>query len=141
MIILPFKADHFWNIKVQKAQAYINKYVTQEALVDLEKDNSFTCFKDDKIIACFGWFKIYPTRGVLWSYLSEYANKNLVEGTRIARKLINDLPFKRLEIEVDCEFEQGHRWARMLGFELETERSKSYRIDGNDSSIYVRIRQ
>ena len=40
---------------------------------------------------------------------------------------------------VDCEFEQGHRWAKMLGFTMEAERMRAYRPDGGDVALYARV--
>ena len=139
MNIIPFKAEHFWGIDVQPAQAYVASRVSPEHVASLEEQCSFTVVVDGSPLVCFGWVQIHPTRALLWTYISARAGKHFVGITRIANKLIRDLKFKRLEMEVDCEFEQGHRWARMLGFELEAERLRGHRMDGGDSAIYARI--
>jgi hypothetical protein len=140
MNVVPYKAEHFWAIVPQPAQAYLADYVTPQHIESLEKECSFTVMADGSPVVCFGWLALYPTRALLWTYISTTAGKHFVGITRIANRLIRDLKFKRLEIEVDCEFEQGHRWARMLGFELEAERLRGHRMDGGDSAIYARIR-
>lgn len=140
MKVIPFSADHFWAIDIQPAQAYVRDYVAHEDLKALEAQNSFTCAKGDKVLACFGWVPLYPTRASLWALISGTSGPHFVGMTRIAKQLTEELDFKRLEMEVDCEFEQGHRWARMLGFKLEAERLRGFRIDGGDSAVYARVR-
>lgn len=139
MNVIPFRAEHFWAIDVQPAQAYVRDYVTETEIKQLETMNSFTCVVGDKPIACFGWVPIYVTRASVWAFISATSGPHFVGMTRIAKRLIDGLAFKRLEMEVDCEFEQGHRWAKMLGFTLEAERLRGFRLDGGDSAVYARI--
>ena len=141
MNVIPFRAEHFWAIDVQPAQAYVRNYVTENAIKALETQNAFTCVEGDKLLACFGWVPLYPTRASLWAIISESAGPHFVGVTRIAKRLVDGLAFRRLEMEVDCEFEQGHRWAKMLGFTLEAERLRGFRMDGGDSAIYARVLQ
>lgn len=140
MIVVPFRAEHFSAIDVQPSQAYVRDYISNADVKGLEEQNSFTCMEGDKVLACFGWVPVYPTRAVLWAIISADAGPHFVGVTRIAKRLVNCLDFRRIEMEVDYEFEQGHRWARMLGFTLEVERLRCARIDGGDNSIYVRFK-
>lgn len=140
MIVVPFRAEHYNTIDAQPSQAYIRDYLSEDVVKALETKNSFTCMEGDKVLACFGWTPLYPTRAVVWAFISASAGPHFVGVTRIAKRLVDGLAFRRLEMEVDCEFEQGHRWAKMLGFTLEVERLRGARIDGGDNSIYVRFR-
>lgn len=45
----------------------------------------------------------------------------------------------RLEISVRCDFVLGHKWAKMLGFRVETERMVRFGPEGEDHTGYVRI--
>lgn len=45
----------------------------------------------------------------------------------------------RLEISVRCDFALGHKWAKMLGFRVETERMERFGPEGEDHTGYVRI--
>lgn len=140
MIVIPFRVDHFRAIDIQPAQARVRDMVRADDLAALEAGASYTCMHNRAVLACFGWIEIYPHRGSLWALLSASCGRHMTGMTRIAKRLIESAPFRRLEIDVDCEFEQGHRWARMLGFSLEAERLRGYRMDGGDSAIYARIR-
>lgn len=139
MKVIPFRAEHFWAIDVQPSQAHVRDYVIEDDIKRLETLNSFTCVEGDKLLACFGWVPIYPTRASVWAFISATSGPHFVGMTRIAKRLVDGLAFKRLEMEVDCEFEQGHRWAKMLGFSLEAERLRGFRMDGGDSAVYARV--
>lgn len=141
MIVVPFRAEHFWAMDVQPSQAYVRDYVTPDQITALEQQNSFTAMDGDKPLMCFGWVPLYATRASLWALISASAGPHFVGLTRIGKNLANSLTFKRLEFEVDCEFEQGHRWAKMLGFKLEAERLRGFRMDGGDSAVYARVLQ
>lgn len=140
MNVVPFQTEHLWAIDAQPSQEYVLRAVTPEYIKPLEEQNAFTCMHENKVLACFGWVEIYSTRAALWALISASSGKHFVAMTRIAKRLVDSLPHKRLEMEVDCEFEQGHRWARILGFTLDVPRLRAYRLDGGDSAIYARIR-
>ena len=139
--VIPFEAKHFYDIDVQPAQAYVREYVSREHIESLEKLNSYTAVTDDgKLLMCFGFVEIFPSRALMWGFLSATSGAHMTAMTRIGKYLLEQIPHRRVEIEVDCEFEQGHRWARILGFELEIMRLKCFRLDGGDSALYSVVR-
>lgn len=140
MRIAAFKAEDFHAMELQPAQAWVHAHVTPEQIKRVEGPNSWTGWVGDQVVWCFGWFEIYPTRAVVWALISAQAGPHFAAIHRFGRALVDSLPHKRLETEVDWDFEQGHRWMRMLGFELESPRRRAHRADGGDSAVYVRIR-
>jgi hypothetical protein len=139
--VIPFEAKHFYEIDVQPAQAYVRDYVTPEHIKSLEGLNSYAAIDENgKLLMCFGFIEIFPTRALMWGFLSATCGNHMTALTRIGKRLLEALPHNRVEIEVDCEFEQGHRWARVLGFELEIMRLKCWRLDGGDSALYSMVR-
>lgn len=138
--IIPFKEEHFWAIDVQPAQAYVRQYAEPGSIKHLEDLDSFTIVTGEKLLACVGWINIYPTRALMWGFLSATSGPWMHGITKVAHRMIEGLPHKRVEIEVDCEFEEGHRWARIMGFKKEVERLKCYRMDGGDSTLYSLVR-
>lgn len=139
MKVVPFKAEHFWSLDVQPAQAYVRNHVTPDSIKALEAMQSFTCIAGEQILACFGWVDLYAHRATVWAYISRHSGPHFLGMTRIAKRLVEGLPHLRVEMEVDCEFEQGHRWARMLGFTMEAPRLRGLRMDGGDSALYARF--
>jgi hypothetical protein len=140
MIVVPFKAEHYWALEPQEAQKHMRDYADKEGVKTIEQSNAYTILDGDRVIACYGWIDIYPTRALCWAYLSKHVGPHLTGVTKILHRILKVLPHKRLEMEVNCEFEQGHRWAKLLGFTMEAERLRGYRIDGGDSAIYARVR-
>lgn len=141
MKVVPFQAEHFWRMDVQPAQKHVRSRVTPEEIAALEKQDAFTALVGDNPVMCFGWVPVYEHRALLWALIAADAGPHFVGLTRIAKGVVKDLAFRRLEMEVDWEFEQAHRWAKMLGFTMEAERLRGYRMDGGDTSIYARVAQ
>jgi len=139
MIVVPFKQEHYWAIDIQDAQADARQLTKPDDVAGLEHVSTYTVFEGDKIAAVFGWIEIYQTRALMWALISKTAGPHMMGLTRIAKRLLNGLPYRRIEIEVDCDFEQGHRWAQIMGFELEVPRLRAYGINGGDCALYSRI--
>lgn len=139
MEVVPFKSEHFYAIEPQVAQNYVRELVSKAHVKALEQGGSFTCMHEGKPVCCHGWMEVFPHRAIAWAYLDKSAGKHLAKITRIGRAMMEGLKYNRIEMEVDCEFEAGHRWAKMLGFQKEVDRMVGYRLDGGDSSIYTRM--
>lgn len=138
MIVVPFKAQHFQSIELQDAQLRLRGAFSDEVLCAAEMLPSNTVLINDTVIAIFGVWEKAVDVAIIWVILSKYAGKHMVALTKGARKFLAQLPYKRIEADVDCEFMQGHRWAKMTGFALETERVRAGRLDGGYSAIYAR---
>ena len=140
MGIITFDRSHFYEIFPQIAQANVPGYITDETWANLPKDTSFSYEHGGERLAVGGWIEITPYRALLWAYLHKDIKHKLTFVHKEACCTIACLPYRRLELEVDRTFEQGHRWAKLLGFEVETERARYYRPDGKDATIYVRYK-
>ena len=140
MHTVPFQAEHFWAIEPQPAQSYLRDRVSPEHVKSLERTQAFTGVVDGRPVWCFGWAELYKTRALMWAYMAKDAGKYFYSIHKHSKRLVDSLPHRRIEIEVDFEFVEGHRWASMLGFSLECPRVRCHRIDGGDSSLYSRVR-
>lgn len=140
MIVIPFRAEHFASLDIQPAQAHVRDFVNAGELASIEDQNAFTCLHDGRALACFGYVEIYPHRAQIWGLLAASCGRHMTGVTRVARRFIASLPHRRIEMDVDTEFDAGHRWARMLGFQLEAPRLRRYGMNGGDTAIYARIR-
>lgn len=141
MVILPFTAEHFHAMKPQAAQMRAKPLWGDAQLRGLEQLPSYTVMNSGQVLMLFGHVAFHDQRALVWSILSEDAGGHMISVHRIGQRFVDSLPYRRIEMEVDCEFEQAHRWARMLGFSLEVPRLRCHREDGGDTSIYARIRQ
>lgn len=87
--------------------------------------------------ACGGLFLQWEGRAIAWAFLA--ADAPMLAATREAARVLDGCGFRRVECWVEVDFEAGHRWARMLGFEREG-LMRSFSPDGRDHILYARIR-
>lgn len=140
MIVVPYVADHLWELDQLEGGAFIGKCVTPADAKALEGPHAFTGLHDGKVIAVAGLADVWPGRALLWSYMGGHAGPHMVAIHKVALRMIAAYEGARIEADVDVDFKPGHRWIKMLGFELETARMRKYRPDGGDMAKYVRIR-
>ena len=139
MIIVPYKAEHLISVVAQESQAYLSRWITPEQSRALEGPYAFSAIDGDKVLGCAGVVEHWPGRGLAWAYLDKDIGRNMVGVHRAVKRFFEVCPVRRIEAAVDVNFDAGHRWVQMLGFELETVRMKAYRPDGGDCAMYVRI--
>lgn len=137
--IVQFKADHLKEIKVQKAQMFLSEFVTYEQGLDLERSISFTALKDGKPVGAAGIVEQWGGRSTAWAFLSDVGPATFLAIHRAVKTYLDFCHIRRVEMTVACDFPEGHRWAKMLGFTLEAERMRSYDPNGADHSLYARV--
>lgn len=135
-----YKAEHLLALSLQEAQASAKKNITPENAKALEETTAFTAMADGKPLACAGIVQHWGGRYEVWSYLSLGVNPALFRKLHLAAKQVLSVhKGRRLEMYVDPNFMNAHRWAKALGFKLETPRLEKYWPDGRDAALYVRI--
>jgi hypothetical protein len=141
MNIVPFKAEHLYQIEVQNAQADLKTILPPGAARVLEGTEAFTALDDDgRVLGCAGVQALWPGRDLAWAYISRHAGPHMAGITRAVRRFLDLRGARRTEMAVDCGFAAGHRWAKLLGFRLEIERMEGYLPDGGAAAQYVRVR-
>jgi ribosomal protein S18 acetylase RimI-like enzyme len=142
MNVISYTAEHLHQVDLQGAQAYLSDWVTPDMAAALENETwSFTAMQDNGVpLGCAGVLNMWQGRGIAWAYLSKYAaEEKFLQVHRAVLRFLDAFYLQRIEMTVDCEFEQGHRWAKMLGFTMEAERMRAYRPDGGDVALYARV--
>jgi hypothetical protein len=94
-------------------------------------------------VRCVGVAGILPVnkfRAIAWSLLGSNAGPYLTHITKRVRLAIDSHPCRRIEMTVKCDFEQGHRWARLLGMTCEAERMVSHGVFGEDEALYAKVK-
>ena len=137
--VIPFKAAHLGAIQLQAAQMYLSEWVTVEQGEALEQSPSYTAMLDDVPIGAAGVIPIWDGRSMAWSFISDTGPQLFLKCHRATKKFLDDCAVKRIEMTVDCDHIAAHRWAKMLGFEMEAERMKAYAPDGHDCALYARV--
>ena len=141
MEVIPYKAEHMDRLDLQEAQRYLAVYLDTALRKSLEGDFSFTVMDGDEVLCCAGLVAQWENRGLVWAYISETIGPGrFTVMHRHMMRLLDSMPFDRIEASVDVDFEKGHRWVRALGFTLEAPLMRRYRPDGGDSALYARVR-
>jgi hypothetical protein len=140
MIVVPFRAEHLFLMEAQDAQQDEVANVPLEYAKQMESIASFTAMQDGEVLGCAGVFPFHDNRALCWTYISKNAGKHFVQIHRRVKAFLDAVEYNRLEMDVAFEFQEGHRWAKLLGFEVETPCMKKYFVHGGDATRYVRIR-
>lgn len=137
MMLRPFHPCDLRRIELQRAQHnfYTNAPPDYGDRV-LRGGAAHTVTHRGQLIACVGVLDTGDRHmGHVWLFLSKHASNHMVALTRMARRYF-DVTAKRL-LTATCEgqFEAGHRWLRLLGFEYVCD-LPGYGLDGSDHVLY-----
>lgn len=136
--VVPFRRWHLaWLLEAGEAAGGQMQFDIDTVTV-LERSNSWTVVVDGDPMACGGLLMQWPGRHYAWTYLNAKAGPHMGFVTRAVQEKMAQVE-GRIEATVRCDFEKGHRWMRLLGFEVETERMKAYGPAGEDHTAYVRF--
>ena len=139
MVIVPFQADHFFQVTAQKGDVFVGDLVSVESVAELERHVAFSVLEEGSVLGCAGVISPWPGRGMMWALFSEEIGRCWVGVHWFARRFIRDCGVRRLEATVAVEFQNGHRWVRQLGFTREIERMEGYLPTGGAASLYSRV--
>ena len=109
-----------------------------EVLMVLEKENSWTLVIDGDPVACGGTMRQWKGRHTAWMYLNFNTRRHMLAITRAVSDKLDQVG-GRIEITVRRDFVVGHRWAKMLGFDVETPVLEAYGPEGEDHVGYVKF--
>lgn len=136
MIVSKFEPDHFDQINLQSNQRWAYGFVKPEDLKGLAEFDAFSAVIDNTVVACAGVVPMHRHRGHCWALLGEGLGIKLLLVHRAIYRYLEICPYRRIETSVECDHEEGHRWARALGFVCEAERLKEYGENGADHAMY-----
>lgn len=137
--VVPFKAEHMDNMLAAEPGEIPEEMQNREFYAALESQpNSWTLLREGEPLWCGGTIEQWPGRHLGWSYVSQNAGPAMRRITREAVRVLDRAP-GRTEITVKADFVEGHRWAQLLGFEIETPLLRAYAPDGSDHVGYVRF--
>lgn len=136
---VPFKAEHVYEIEPQDAQANVPP-MSLEQLHALEGAYAVTLLEGGKPLICCGAAEVWNGRALVWSLLDSRVDAKLFPKIfTLARAFIESLPFNRLEATVECNFENGHRLVRALGFDCQAPVMEDF-YAGRSHALYARVK-
>jgi RimJ/RimL family protein N-acetyltransferase len=141
MIVRPWTIGDTERLHMQPAQEYLGRIV--DVCADFTELSSqglaWTAEHDGGVIAFAGIEPQWQNRATAFALLSESAGSHFPAIHKAVLRFLNWAPYRRIEATVDVGFTQGHRWIKMLGFEVEGY-MRAYRPDGADMLLYARVR-
>lgn len=99
---------------------------------------SFTVTDGPDIIAVIGLIRQWDGCERAYALLSDKAGPSMLSITRQVRAYLEKCTVRRVEAAVQRNFEAGHRWARLLGFQPEGWMRKYW--NDEDAMLYARVR-
>lgn len=137
--VVPFKQHHYLWLREGNPTADGGMFVpTVETLAQIEGQNSWTGVIDGEPVACAGTIFQWPGRHTAWAYMGRNTGPHM---RWITKAVLNNLAVVkgRIELTVRADFPMGQRWARMLGFEVETPLMRAFGPLGEDHVGFVRM--
>lgn len=137
---VPFEPAHAERICLQPRQREMAGYATPEHYRQLAKAPSFSVLDGDEVVMCGGAFEMWPGRCLCWALLAEHIGHRMATCVRATRRFLEEVAAPRYELDVEHDHAEGHRFARLLGFDVETPQLRAYYPDGSDGTMYVRVK-
>jgi hypothetical protein len=140
MKIVPFEPNHLERLLLQPSQAIMQETLTRPEYAKslYEAGPAYSLVDGDAVFASMGLIPQWEHRAIAWGLIAKEAGPHFRTIHKAVLRTMEIHPYRRIETSVACDFEQGHRWARMLGFEREG-RMRAFTPDGHDCDLYGRI--
>ena len=123
IFIRPFKPTDMVDIAVQQGQIALG----EAGLVTLAQGReyaasgpaqAFTRGIDGPLLCLAGLRQTHPHYATAWCVMADGKRHDFVAITRACRLMLDFHPqYKRIDTLVHVDYEAGHRWAQLLGFE------------------------
>jgi len=139
-MIVAMQQDHLRRLDLQEAQSFFGTMMNDpEYLAGLVSGGpAYTLLGGNEVLACAGIVPQWQNRAMAWALVGKNAGRAMVALHRAVLRCFEIHPHKRIETTVASKFAEGHRWARMLGFEREGTMT-AFAPDGADYDLYARI--
>lgn len=133
---------HLGSIRVQDIQKTEQVILLADEYAEIAcKHPSFSMWVGNECLGAAGIVPLFPHRAMAWALLSRNIGGYLLHATRKTRQFLELSSIERIEMTVRADYAAGHRWARLLGMELETpEPLKKHGAHGEDEMLYARIK-
>lgn len=135
--VMPFKHWHYGWLVAGSAEGSTFE-LSPPALLSLERENSWTGVIDGQVMVCAGTILQWPGRHTAWAYVARGTLRHMPWITEEVKRALEKVK-GRVEFTVRADFPAGLRWAKTLGFEIETPLLRGYGPEGEDHVGFVRF--
>lgn len=141
MIAEKLRPEHILGVQLQPAQSICAGAMTREYAEHLcsLRGVGWALVENGVPIGCGGIVEIWENRAQAWALISPRALNCFRVVHRLALSVLADVPWRRIEMDVDAGHAAGIAWAQRLGFELEGVRRK-FTTDGRDVMLFARVK-
>jgi len=130
-----------WHLEHLRTDAIEEQTYTHdpEMLRAMEQSpNTWTVVAEGEPVACGGTLELWPGRHLAWGILGDAAKRHVLAVSRVARDVVSRVP-GRVECTVRSDFIPGQRWAKLLGFSVETPCLAHFGPLGENHVGFVRV--
>jgi hypothetical protein len=141
MRIVVFEPEHLKKLLLQPSQAMLQPTLSDPQYAESLKlgGPAYSGLVGDEVLACMGLVQQWENRAIAWGLISKEAGPHFITITKAVFRTMELHRFRRIETSVRTNFEEGHRWARMLGFKREGTMT-AFTPDGTDCDLYARVK-
>lgn len=139
--LVNLKRDHLLRILASSINSDMRRYFTEEVIASVCRiPYSVAVIYKGDVVAVGGVNHHWEGRASIWAMFSDSSKHCFLPVFRATKKWLNMLPYKRLEMDVPCGNKKMIKRANLWGFEVETERARSFNILGYDCTLLARVR-
>lgn len=147
--VVPFKAEHLDQIVLSDVQAYYRDIIKKDPAYPKKLEEmglAYTGICEEGIVGISGIIVLNETTAEAWALMSQLFKRPRYSyfATKAIRQFCEDqfknTSIQRIQMNVQLDFEPGHRWARALGFQVEGIMRK-YGLNGKDHVLYARVKE
>lgn len=142
MEVVSLMPRHLDELKGKGALGYLTPYMDDAARARITGfKHAFAVEIQGETVAAGGLLEYWEHRAEAWAFFDPNCKEHFLKIHNAAKRFLKIVPMRRIEAVVDFDFAAGHRWVKLLGFELEAPRLRSYNINGRDASLYAKIKE
>lgn len=141
--VVPFKAEHLNYIRKNGMfDKKLQSHFTDEDSKAIEAHGGvYTIVDNGNPVMVGGILEYWKERAEAWVIFGQPQRKHFLKIFNVIKRFLSMTFLRRIEMVVACDFPEGHRMAKLLGFTVECERMKYYLPCGSDAALYVRIQK
>jgi hypothetical protein len=137
-----FRPEHIEGFQVQPAQYELQTHLGYPGYAEaIQGPYTWTGLIDGSVVGFAGIQIKWEGRGLGWAMLSTHLTaRDFLRAHNKVREILDvaQMRLRRIETAVRSDYEEGHRWAKALGFSPEGTMRK-FTPNGYDAVLYARV--